>query len=183
MVSDFSKFHMELEKLKEILAKNAYPHKFIDKCTYKFLNRIFEHKPKDTTVPQKKLKIVLPYLGNLLNITKTKLTKVVHKNLKFSLFKTTNKFDNYFCLKDIVPEALRSNRVYKFSCVSCTAFYIHKIYRYMKVRVSKHQGVSLRTGKTVQGTLSTSVRDRMLIFDHHVAWEDFRIFVSKSNKE
>ena len=44
----------------------------------------------------------------------------------------------------------------------------------MKVRVSKHQGVSPRTGKPVKRFLSTSVRDHMLIFDHQIAWEDFR---------
>ena len=43
----------------------------------------------------------------------------------------------------------------------------------MKVRVSEHQGVSPRTGKRVKGTLSTSVRDHMLNYDHTVAWENF----------
>ena len=45
----------------------------------------------------------------------------------------------------------------------------------MKVRVSEHLGVSPRTGKQVQGTLSTSFRDRMLDCDHTAAWEDFSI--------
>ena len=58
------------------------------------------------------------------NITKTKLTKVLNKNLKFCqlkvLFQTTNKLKNYFCFKDLVPETLHSNQGYKFSCGSCT---------------------------------------------------------------
>ena len=86
---------MELEKLKNILLKNAYPQKFIDKCIFRFLNRILEHKPIVTTVPKKEPRIVLPYLGNMSNITKTKLRKAVNKNLQFCrrkvLFKTTNK--------------------------------------------------------------------------------------------
>ena len=36
-----------------------------------------------TTVPKKELRIAPTYLGNLSNIIKTKLTKIVNKNLKF----------------------------------------------------------------------------------------------------
>ena len=32
-------------------------------------DRIFEHKPKVTTVPKKELNIVIPYLGNMSNIS------------------------------------------------------------------------------------------------------------------
>ena len=39
--SDFLKFHHEINKLKKILSKNAYPQKFIDKCIQKFLNNMF----------------------------------------------------------------------------------------------------------------------------------------------
>ena len=54
--------------------------------------------------------------------------------------------------------------------------------KHMKARVSEHLGVSPRTRKPVKGTLSTSVRDRMLISDHQGAWEDSRILESQSNK-
>ena len=47
----------------------------------------------------------------------------------------------------------------------------------MKVRVSEHLGV----GKRVKGTLSMSVRDHMLNYDHTVAWEDFAIIGRESN--
>ena len=60
---------MELKNLRKFSLKNAYPHKFIDKCFFKFLN-----KPKVTAVPKKQIRIALPYLGNVSNITRTKLT-------------------------------------------------------------------------------------------------------------
>ena len=41
IVSDFSKFHFEVETLKKTLHKNAYPTKFVDKCVAKFVNNIF----------------------------------------------------------------------------------------------------------------------------------------------
>ena len=69
IVSDFFKFHFQVETLKKTLHKNAYPTKFIDKCVAKFVNNIFIQKPVFTTVPKLKLRIVLPYLGNISSIT------------------------------------------------------------------------------------------------------------------
>ena len=51
----------------------------------------------------------------------------------------------------------------------------------MKDRVSEHQGVTPRTDKRVKGTLSTSVKDHILDFDHTVTWEDFSIIGRESN--
>ena len=151
IVSDFCKFHFEVETLKETLHKNAYPTKFIDKCVAKFVNNIFIQKLVFTTVPKLELRIVLPYLGNISSITKKRLNRCISKRLKFCklqiIFQTGNRLKNYFRFKDRVPETLKSNFVYKFKCGSCTASYYGKPYRHMKVRVSEHQGVSPRTDK------------------------------------
>ena len=40
-VTDMSKFHFEIEKLKEILLSNRYSNKFIDKCILKFMNKLY----------------------------------------------------------------------------------------------------------------------------------------------
>ena len=128
---------------------------------------------------------MLPYLGNISNITKKRLNRCISKGLKFCklkiIFQTGNRLKNYYKFKDRVPETLQSNFVYKFKCGSCTASYYGKTYRHLKVRVSEHQGVSRRTGKRVKGTLSTSVRDHMLVCDHTVAWEDFSIINRESD--
>ena len=39
LVSDTSKFHFEIEKLKEILLSNRYSNNFSDKCISKFMNK------------------------------------------------------------------------------------------------------------------------------------------------
>ena len=70
IVSDFSRSHFEVETLKKTLYKNAYPTKFVDKCITKFVNNIFVQKSLFSTVPKLKLRIVLPYLGNVSSITK-----------------------------------------------------------------------------------------------------------------
>ena len=77
---------------------------------------------------------------------------------------------------------LRSNLIYKLSCGSCTASYIGKTYRHLKVRVSEHQGVSPKPVKPVKGTLYTSVRDHMLVCDHKVVLEDFKFLGNESNR-
>ena len=69
-MSDFSKFHFEVETLKKTLHKNAYPIKFVDKCEATFVDNIFIQKTVFTTVPKLELRIVLPYLGNISSITK-----------------------------------------------------------------------------------------------------------------
>ena len=171
IVSDFSKFHFEVEALKKTLHKNTCPTKFIDKCVAKFVNNIFIQKPVFTTVPNLELRIVLPYLGNISSITKKRLNRCISKRLKFCklqiIFQTSNRLKNYFRFKDRVPETLQSNFVYKFKCGSCTASYYGKTYRHMKVRVSEQQGVS--------------VSDHTLDCDHRVAWEDFSFIGRESN--
>ena len=155
-MSDFFKFNFEVGTIKKMLYKNAYPTKFVDKYTAKFVTNIFVQKPVITTVPKLELKIVLPYLENISSITKKSITKkrlnrCIGKRLKFCklemVFQTGNRLKNYFILKDRVPEIVQSNFVSKFKCRSCTASYYGKTYRHMKVRASEHQGVSPRTGK------------------------------------
>ena len=119
-------------------------------------------------------------------IVKTRLPMTMNKHMKFCklrvIFQTYNRLRNYFFFKDSVHETLWSNLIYKFSCRSCTASYIGKTYRHFNVRVSEHQGVSPRTGKPVKGTLSTSVRDCMLVCDHKVVHEDFKFLGNESNR-
>ena len=184
-MSDFSKFRFEVETLKKTLHKSAYPTKFVDKYVAKLVNNMFIQNPVFTTAAKLELRIVLPYLGNISSITKKRLNRCISKRLKFCklkiIFQTGNRLKNYFRFKDRVPETLQSNFVYKFKCGSYTASYYGKTYRHMKVRGSKHQVVSPRTGKRVKDTLSMSARDHMLDFDHRATWEDLSINGTESN--
>ena len=108
--SDFLKFHHEVDKLKKILSKNAYPQKFIDKCIQKFLNNIFIQRLQISTVSKKELIIILPYLDKMSQIVKTRLTETMNKHMQFCklrvIFQINNRFRNYFRLKNSVPETL-----------------------------------------------------------------------------
>ena len=180
------KIHHEVDKLKNILSTNAYPQKFIDKCIQKFLNITFFQRLQIPTVPKKELIIILLYLGKMFQIVKTRLTKTMNKHMKFCqlrvISQTNNRLRNYFHFKDSVPETLRSNLIYNFSCGSSTASYIGKTYGHFKVRVSEQQGVSPLTSKPVKDTLSTSVRDHMLFCDHKVVHEDIKFLGNESNR-
>ena len=95
IASDFSKFYFEVETLKKTFHINAYPTKFVDKCLTKFVNNVFIQKPVVTTVPKLKLRIMLPYLGNISSITKKRLNRCIGKRLKLSklkiIFQTGNR--------------------------------------------------------------------------------------------
>ena len=128
--SNFLKFHREVDKLKKILSKNACPQKFTNKCTQKLLNNMFIQRLQIPKLPKKELIIILPYLGKMFQIVKTKLTKTINKHSKFCklrvIFQPNNRLRNNLLFKDSVPETLWSNLIYKFSCGSCTAFYTGK---------------------------------------------------------
>ena len=184
-MSDMSKFHLEVAKLKEILLKNGYPKKIFDACVFQFLNKFLEPKPVTLTVPKKELFIVLLFIGSMSGVIKTGLSKALQKRLPFCklrvIFKSTNCLKSFFNFKDVWPEPLRSCQIYKFTCGSGSASYTGKTFRHLKVRVSGHQGVSPRTDKIVKGTLSTSVRDHMVQCDHIVTRDDFKVLGRESN--
>ena len=147
---------------------------------------MFIPRPQVSNVPKKELVIILPYLGKMSQIVKTRLTKTINKDMKFCtlrvIIQANNRLRNYFHFKDFVPEILRSSLICQFLCVRCTASYIDQTYRHFKVRVSEHQGVSPRTGKSVKGTLSTSVKDHMLVCDHKLGHNDFKFLRNESSR-
>ena len=79
LVSDMSKFHFEIEKLKEILLSNGYSNKFIDKCISKFMNKLYIKKPVMLTVPKKELYLVLPFMGKMSALVKSGFVRSLHK--------------------------------------------------------------------------------------------------------
>ena len=84
IVSDFSKFHEEVNYLKDVLKKNSFPTNLVDKCIKIFLNKQFSQKILEHTVPKKELFIVLPYLGMSSLCLRTHLQKSINSNMSFS---------------------------------------------------------------------------------------------------
>ena len=181
-----SKFHLELERLKDIFRKNGYPASFIDKCIKTFLDKLYTPKRSVATVSKKELLLLLPYLGKLSLQTRTQLSKLARDCLPFCkvnfVFKTTVRLSNFFKYKDKICKDLCSGVVYKFACGGCNATYYGKTKRHFKVRSSEHMGLSALTGKRVKASyLSTAVKDQLLFCVHTPSFDDFSILAYSEN--
>ena len=82
------------------------------------------------TVSMKHLYQVLPFMGKMSALVKSRLIRSLHKRLPFckvkTVFKTSNHLKNYFSFKNIVPELLRSCQSYIFTCGNYNASYTGK---------------------------------------------------------
>ena len=98
------------------------------------------------------------------------------------VFKTSNRLTNYFSFLVFRCCSWTTAFLPNFTCGIWNAWYIGKTFRYMKVRVSKHQAVSPpQIGKHLKRILSTSVIDHMLDCNYVVAWDDFKVLGRESN--
>ena len=75
LVSDMSKFHFEIQKLKGMLSSNGYSKKFIDECILKFMNKLYIQKPITLTFPKKQLYLVLPFKWKMSALVKSRLMR------------------------------------------------------------------------------------------------------------
>ena len=179
LVSDFSKFHIEIEFLKKVLARNGYPCGLIDSCVRSFLEKLHRPKLVISTVAKKDVRIVLPFLGSTSLQARTRLVKLFQKSYPACqlsvIFKSTCTLGSFFSFKDKIPKPLLSGVVYKFSCSSCNATYIGKTIRHLKVRSAEHLGISPLTEKRLQHKVLSAVTQHILEFDHPATFDDFAI--------
>ena len=166
IVLDFSRFHLEVCHLKEILKKNTFPIKLVDSCIKSFLDKRLTEKPVTLTAEKKDLVIVLAFLGKVSLDLRTQLKNSISKTLPFCkirvIFKSSTRISNFFQFKDKMPYCLRSNVVYKFSCGRCNATYYGETCRHLSVRVGEHSGISPLTGKKLKSKKSIAVKDHIL---------------------
>ena len=153
--SSYKSLHEEVENLKKIFAKNGYPSRFVDRCIFKFFNKIFETRVTITTVPKKEFLLVLPYLGtNSFNV-KNALTRSFREHLPFSqlkiIFKSSSRLSSWFQFKDVIPKSLMSGVIYKYTCAGCNLCYIGSTKRYWEKRLEEHMHRSALTGKRLSG--------------------------------
>ena len=77
------------------------------------------------TVPKKQLFLVLPFMGKMSALVKSRLARSLHKRLPVCkikiVFKTSNRLKNYFSFKDVIPDPLRSGQIYNFTFEICNA--------------------------------------------------------------
>ena len=185
IVSDFSKFHEEVNYLKDVLKKNYFPTNLVDKCIKIFLNKQFPQKILEHTVPKKKLFIVLPYLGISSLCLRTRLQRSISSNISFCeikiIFKSSTRLANFFRFKGKIALCLCSNIVYTFMCGRCNATYYGESCRHFKVRVVEHSRISPLTNKRSKSKKSTVLKDHMLICDQPVSFGDLKVLGSSNS--
>ena len=155
--SSYMSLHDEIEKLKKIFINNGYPVKFIDRCIRKFLDKMFEKRPPQPTVEEKKeVLFVMPFLGTTSYHVKKKLCEAFKDHLpsKYKLkvvFQTTYRMSSYFRFKDKFPSSLTSGVIYEYTCATCNDSYIGCTIRYFEKRLEEHTHISALTGKPLSG--------------------------------
>ena len=132
---------------------NRYPQKFIDKCIKHFIDNIHTNKPeveKEVDENTTYLRLKLPFLGNMSNVIKRQIKKIVRDNIPNCnlriVFASNRRIKHFFNFKDKIPSDLRSQLVYKIQCGECNLIYYGLAERHCKVRFYDHIGKSIYTG-------------------------------------
>ena len=153
--SIFGSLHEEIEKLKKIFSKNAYPSKFVDRCIFDFFNKMYEKRLPVSSVSKKEFMVVLPFLGVSSLKIKKNLINSFRELLPFSklkvVFKTSKRLSSLFIFKDKIPKSLVSGIIYKYTCTECNLSYIGCTKRYWEKRLEEHLHISALTGRPLNG--------------------------------
>ena len=185
--SDYDSIIKEIETLKIIWLKNAFPMRVIDRLILQYFNKI--HTPKEIvhTVAKKKLTFSLEYLGKHSLEIKKRLERVLKEQTPFCkinvVFSSNNKIKNFFSFKDKIPTNLKSLVLYEFTCRDCNVSYIGKTSRHYQVRFSEHLGISKVTNLPLKYSkkTSTAVRDHTYTCNHNSTIDCFKIIGSAKN--
>ena len=149
------------------------------------MNKTYSKKVPQHAVPKKDLYIFLPYLGKLSLSPRSTLEKNIRDilpcvNLNV-VFRIKIRLSSKFTFKDKISKEIRSLLCCKFQCSSCSATYYGKTKRQLKVRVSEHMGVSVRTSKNIKSTKNSAVCDHMVVCNNIVSFEHFFLLANGTN--
>ena len=188
LVSDYLALDQEIKHLKTILKSNRFPEGFTDRVIYAFLQKKFTPKTEVHTVPKKKVRIVLPYLGHTSHLIKKKLSvlfRSIPSHRLEVIYQTTYRLGNMFRFKDCIPKSLMTDFVYQYKCGSCAASYVGRCYRHKHVRFCEHAGLSARTGAPLQRTLenASAVKIHSLTVHPVSPHNDFKILSRGGSRE
>ena len=142
----------EIQKLRQILARNDYPEHVIEREIKRFVDNRTREQPATTqtiTERQERLSdtpkrfIVLPFVSQKAEGFAKRLKGVVNNfypTVDFNVaFKTPDEIGKHFPYKDNIKSTDdRSLVVYKISCEGCDATYIGKTERILRQRISEH---------------------------------------------
>ena len=168
----------EIHKLKTYFCQNGFNLKWVQNIINRKIELAQSGIQPIPTVSKLKIYCKLPYMSSLHNRTlEIDLKKLVGRfypyvDLKI-IFQNNNTIGKMFPFKDVIPNDLRSNIVYKFTCGMCDSTYIGETTRHFRTRVSEHMGISPRTGNP--SSIVTNVREHCETADHPINPSNFSI--------
>ena len=186
--SSFFDMSKEFEFLKHFFLNNGYPLKLFENELLKYLNNIYKPSSKISTVPKKPFFISLPYYSKLTESTYHSMRTVlsdIYPHIDFQLSpKSTFIIGSFFKFKDVLPDDVRSNVIYEFSCACCNTAYIGATSQRFKTRIDQHLGISSRTGRPLARTMDSTPRAHAFNHNHSIKSNNFKIidFVKNSSE-
>ena len=183
--SDWNMVHSEIEHLKSVMKRNAYPDRLIDTTIKRFLCHLFVNRT--ATPPQqdsRTFQLYLPFLGTLSSKTEKSINKAFKQYLptcKVKIITSASvRLKSLFKFKDMIPTYLQSGVVYKFECGICNDTYIGETKRHIKTRYCEQLGFSPLTGKPSKPKPSP-VQDHLRSCSNTATPESFTIIGRDSN--
>ena len=142
-------FGLEVEKLKNIFIKNAYPASFFDKVHKKFMEKLTTNSQcTDAEEENFRFNLSIPYIGKQSIKFGNKITALLKAtfDIDVQVVYTTTKVRSFFQLKSRTPLPLLSCVVYEFACLGDqTTTYVGMTERNMTTRVGDHLRKSSKT--------------------------------------
>ena len=154
LCSNWSLFNIEIDRLRELFTKNAYPRYIFDKIATEVISRLNNLTTNISNAHQEEPNpkiILLPYFGQVSTNLKHQLRNLnakfrINCKLVFKPFKTAS----YFNLKSRCPKPLKSMVIYNFTCsVDQNNTYIGKTKRHLQDRVREHTEASYANNSTI----------------------------------
>src|SRR6267154_985616 len=165
LCSNWNIFHLEINCVRSMLLRNAYPSWLLDRIIKNSVSYFIN--PNVKFGPSKdRLYIGMPFLGKSTDGLRKSIKEICklfipHKDV-IIYFKPGRRVSNFFRIKDTTPFELRSRVVYEFTCVGCHPNYIGQTSRHLRHRMAEHKGVSHLTGKVMKSQSHSSIRDHSL---------------------
>ena len=137
------------------------------------------------TVDKKQVLLVLPFLGALSFVIRSRLQKYLKNYIPYCslkvVYQSKSRISNLFHFKDVVNTKLSSHIIYKFMCSCCNATYYGKTQRHFFVRASEHLDITPLTGKFVKTPKKSAIFYHMLLDVHKASFDNFSILLKENN--
>jgi len=177
--SSYLSLNAEFEFLGRFFMKNNFNLDTIYQLQNNFLNKLYQPKVSNITVPKQIIYLKLPYYDQIFYKLKRNLLFILKKNypqVDFRLVFYNNFSIKNFCNhKESTPKALRSGIVYEFICRNCLVSYIGSTSRQLHARFSEHKGLSFRTNLPLNNPPYSNIYNHCHSKNHELDFDCFKI--------